>query len=384
MNENNKFNGLNKELFRLYCIEHSDSLLESTKFQNKVLTSKDYAKRLASIEGFVNDLLSNKETPFVSTINKAGQNFYRPGTLANRYIRSMPVFIKIVTLLSPKYEYSERLNVFVNACNVLGLLHSNERLDWQPIRFDPKYTSLHYYNASVAEIFNELVKYIRNEWKVKKLQLKFNDRETAAESLYEEYCLYVDALFRKRARLLVLRFDLGYKNPDANNIDIEDMQKDLFHLLRNMRHNRLFAFKMGHILKLEYGFGKGIHCHVVIFLDGTKRNNSSHVYFAEEMGKYWVDFVTKGRGNYWNVNATADHYDKLGRLGIGPINWNEWVKRDNLNEYVIGYLCKMDQYFRPKWGPKVKLIRRGDYPDIFAIPLGRPRKATAKKFWRPR
>ena len=73
-----------------------------------------------------------------------------------------------------------------------------------------------------------------------------------------------------------------------------------------------------------------------------------------------------------------------GRLGIGPINWNDWVKRDNLNEYVIGYLCKMDQYFRPKWGPKVKLIRRGDYPDIFAIPLGRPRKATAKKFWCPR
>ena len=160
----------------LACRTHSDSLLESTKFQNKVLTSKDYAKRLANIESFVNDLLSNKETPFVSTINKAGQNFYRPGTLANRYIRSMPVFIKIVTLLSPKYEYSERLNVFVNACNAMGLLHSNERLDWQPIRFDPKYTSLHYYNASVAEIFNELVKYICNEWKVKKLQRKFNDR----------------------------------------------------------------------------------------------------------------------------------------------------------------------------------------------------------------
>ena len=170
----------------------------------------------------------------------------------------------------------------------------------------------------MAEIFNELVKNIRNEWKVKKLQLKFNAREMAAESLYEEYCLYVDALFRKRARLVVLRLDLGYKNPDANNIDIEDMQKDVFHLFRNMRHNQLFAFKMGHILKLEYGLGKGIHCHVVLFLDGSRRRNDSHVYFAEEMGKYWEDVVTKGRGDYWNVNANADHYDEQGRVLLAP------------------------------------------------------------------
>ena len=69
MNENKKFNGLNKELIRLYCMENNESLFESTKLQNKSIISKGYAKRLANIEGFVNDLLSDKETPFQFPIN---------------------------------------------------------------------------------------------------------------------------------------------------------------------------------------------------------------------------------------------------------------------------------------------------------------------------
>jgi hypothetical protein len=127
---------------------------------------------------------------------------------------------------------------------------------------------------------------------------------------------------------------------------------------------------------LEYGVGRGLHCHVVLFLDGSKRNQNSHVHFAEKMGKYWVDVITKGRGNYWNVNASADHYDELGQGAIGPINCKDAEKIENLKKFVVRYLCKMDQYFSPKCGLKVKLLRRGNFPDIPDNKLGRPRKAS--------
>ena len=93
------------------------------------------------------------------------------------------------------------------------------------------------------------------------------------------------------------------------------------------------------------------------------------------MGKYWVDTITNGRGAYWNVNNNADRYDELGRLGIGVINWKDTQLRNNLKEFVIGYLCKVEQFIRPKWGPNVRLFRRGLYPELRINNRGRPRKA---------
>ena len=112
------------------------------------------------------------------------------------------------------------------------------------------------------------------------------------------------------------------------------------------------------------------------FLMAPREIVTAPFYFAKEMGKYWEDFVTEGRGNYWNVNANADHYEKMGRGAIGVISWNDTDKIENLKKYVVGYLCKMDQYFSPKWGHKLRLFRRGDFPDIPDIKRGRPRKAS--------
>ena len=155
---------------------------------------------------------------------------------------------------------------------------------------------------------------------------------------------------------------------------MSDMQKDLTHLFENQRGNPLFKTMKGYIVKIEYGVAKGPHIHVIVFLDGSRRMNASDIHFAEEMGKYWVATVTKGRGAYWNVNDNADHYEKLGRRGIGVINWYETELRSNL-KFVIGYLCKVDQFIKPKWGPNVRLFRRGLFPKKRINNRGRPRKA---------
>jgi hypothetical protein len=119
-----------------------------------------------------------------------------------------------------------------------------------------------------------------------------------------------------------------------------------------------------------------MHAHVLLFFDGSKRNNSSHIHLAEEIGNYWKNIITKGRGAYWNVNANAERYDKLGRLGIGVINWYDTELRRNLKDFVVSYLCKEDQYFRSKRGPKVKLLRRGDFPEMPVTRCGAPRKSV--------
>ncbi len=94
---------------------------------------------------------------------------------------------------------------------------------------------------------------------------------------------------------------------------------------------------------------------------------------AQSIGEYWKNTVTQGQGDYWNVNARADDYRRKGLLGIGTINYNDRVLRSKL-KYIVSYLCKTDQYFKPKFCPKVRLFRRGKYPKLPAKRLGRPRR----------
>ena len=108
------------------------------------------------------------------------------------------------------------------------------------------------------------------------------------------------------ARLVLVRVDLFYEKQYGDSIDVFDMTNDLDRLFGNARHNSLFAFMKGYIVKLEYGVDKGIHAHALLFFDGSKRNNSSHIQLAKEIGEYWINMITKGRGAYWNVNANAD------------------------------------------------------------------------------
>lgn len=215
---------------------------------------------------------------------------------------------------------------------------------------------------SAAELFNMLVKEIRSYWKTNKIQTKVNARKNEANRQYDDYCRYADSLFANRAKLLVLRVDLFYKKGHHNDIDILTITEDLNHLFENKRGNSIFDFMKGYIAKLQYGAEKGLHWHVLFFFDGSMRNNSSHIHLAELIGEYWIETITNGRGDYWNVNAYADRYDKLDRRGIGVIRWWEEPLRNNLKNLVIQYLCKTDQFIKPKCSPKVRLFRRGNYP----------------------
>lgn len=378
MRENEQSDRLDRALGRrLYYRELYDSLfdatkLNTTKFRNKTAGCKFYAGQLFKLECFVDELLSNDEIPFVPYLGSDDRKKYDPSSLAGQYFRLIPGFIDAVNMLSPNYEYSERINVLITCCKSMGLL--SERLDWRDIWIDPPKNDLRFSGASAAEIFNTLVNAIRSEWKTNNIQAKVNARKKETNKRYAEYCQYVDALFDETARLVVLRIDLYYKKQYTSSMTVADIRKDLDHLLENKRcHPSLFGSMKGYIAKLEYGVDKGMHWHVLFFLDGSERRTASHIHFTEEIGDYWNDMITKGLGDYWNVNANAKTYDKLGRRGVGVINWHDADLIRNLKEFVIEYLCKMDQFIKPNFGPKVRLFRRGNFPKKPAKKLGRPR-----------
>jgi hypothetical protein len=135
----------------------------------------------------------------------------------------------------------------------------------------------------------------------------------------------------------------------------------------------------GYIVKMEYGIDKGIHFHALILFDGSRRSNHSHIHSAKLLGEYWVDVVTKGSGDYWNSNAKIKDFKNAGLCGIGTINADETELRNNLLNYVVKYLCKPSQFFKPKHGPGVRLFRRGNEPTIPIAKRGRARTRQLKR-----
>lgn len=372
MIDNKKSNSLDRNLCQwLYSERLQDSLFDPIELQTKKISSKSYANTLASLECFVDELLSNDEIPFVASIGGIGRKDYLANSLAHQYFIRIPSFIDAINMLSTNYYYSERINVFIDCCQSIGLLKIS--LEWKNIWSDPKKNDARFGGISAADIFNNLVQKIRDEWKIKNLQTKVNARKKDANSRCIEYCNYVDALFDNCGRLVVLRIDLYYKKEYSNDINVSDITNDLNHLFENKRCNSIFDFMKGYIAKLEFGIDKGIHYHVLFFFDGSERNNHRHIHLAEEIGEYWVDIITKGRGDYWNVNDKAIRYDELGKRGIGVINWNETNLIKNL-KYIVEYFCKVDQFIRPKFGSKVRLLRRGNFPKVPKVKRGRPRK----------
>jgi len=93
---------------------------------------------------------------------------------------------------------------------------------------------------------------------------------------------------------------------------------------------------------MEAGMGsdKGCHFHLVVFYDGAHVQKGCH--WAEKIGNYWKDHITKGRGILQLQCQQAEYK----RLGIGMISRHDTEKRKILTEDVVSYLTKPEQFFK--------------------------------------
>ena len=361
MQPTNKVGAVDNDLRKFAYQEHAESLSNSSS-PNDPNGRDYYARVLSLLDAFVEHAESTNEIPILPRLDTRGYTGYEFSPLAQGYFYLVPEFVEIITRLSDEFEYSEYINAFRTCCNSMKL--GENQLIKSSVWRQQRLSYLHTDSKPASELFNTLVSNLRIEAKSENVKRRTRSRLREAEERYQEYCDYIDELFKNCARLVVLRIDLFYGVEHAIFIDLNEAQADIDHFLANRRCNSIFHHLKGYIIKLEYGIEKRLHFHVLLMFDGSKRSNTGHIHLTKLIGDYWVNVITRGRGAYWNCNARIDDFKKLGQCGIGTINADQLELIHNLKHYVIRYLCKTSQFVRPKFGSVVKLIRRGNHIQI--------------------
>lgn len=190
----------------------------------------------------------------------------------------------------------------------------------------------------------------------------FNRRKQSTEK-------YIDSLIENNSKLCAIRVDLKYKQEFSKDVSLDVINKDLKRMLDNRRNNKtIFGNNIGYIIKKEVSNNGNLHLHALFFEDGNKVQKAA--FKADQIGKYWNDSITKGKGCYENCNK-----NKYEKNGIGMVDYTNKEKINNLKEHVVSYFYKTDeQSINPiKINTKDRAIVRGTIPKAKSR-AGRPRK----------
>ncbi|MDR1461974.1 MAG: inovirus Gp2 family protein [Azoarcus sp.] len=243
---------------------------------------------------------------------------------------------------------------------------------------------------------NDFVTTLRREGERINVKRKIKDWRRNVQKNQKRLNDYLDYLFDRYARLMVVRLDLIYhkaawdeakeeqvlirrikllddfvSGKDQSPTDemevlvsLREVRQDWLHFHDNMRSKpALFQHLVGHAVRFEFASVAGYHIHAALFFDGSKVQHDE--WLAEEIGKYWIK-TTQGRGYFFNCNR-----QKYKRTALGLIDYYDEHKRDDLS-FALDYLVKDDQFVRAKTSPKAKLFLTGKISPK-AKGWGRPR-----------
>lgn len=212
---------------------------------------------------------------------------------------------------------------------------------------------------------NGIVERIRAEAKTSKLLKSVQNYQRTAKKNYQSGRRYLNSLFRKHAKLLVMRIDLSYKK--GIEVDIDTVRKDREMLFTSARSNPIFKDMLGYVWKLEYGLSKGYHYHVMFIFDGSKV--WADVNYAKRIGQFWADDITEKNGLYYNCNATKMRYQCC---GIGLISYRDNEKQIGLDA-ALKYMTLRDKFIKVKTGRVMRSFGKGCVVDPAPSTRGRPR-----------
>lgn len=191
-----------------------------------------------------------------------------------------------------------------------------------------------------------------NDLKFKIIKLK---AKKACDKNYRSMLSYIDRLFENRSRLLVVRVDLKYKKNHNDSVrrsmseygisgrgidEFESVKSDMERLLANRRHNKIFDGLLGYVWKLEYGVLTRYHYHVVFFFNSSTKRADKLI--GKNIGEYWSNEITQGRGAYFNVNSSSNYYkfDVRGQVHYTDVDAREGLRR------IASYFSKADYFMR--------------------------------------
>lgn len=346
------------EVFKEVAPEKLQSELLATQVDGRY--TRNYCERIwSSIGKFSVALLDDDVKPMVTAIGRDGLKRYDLSTVADRYLPLFPEMVKFVGALSDRNVYDEYTELFMSCCRDLGLVR--HRLLDPKERWYSKYFRELIRDEQIerAELFDAVVEYIRREGRLRNVRQRSKERERDAKETYKSCVAYFDALCALYPKLLVVRVDLFYRKMVGIPPNMEDLERDFGRMLANRRSNqKVFGGEIGYIAKLEYGLLKGPHLHLVMFFNGAKRNPLHHSHLGYAVGEYWKTVVTKNQGGYFNCNADTTSYISKGVCGIGLVGRNAEFAQ-NFKDYILRYICKLNAFAKPRYFPKMRLIRKG-------------------------
>mgnify|MGYP000119576271 CR=1 FL=1 len=348
------------ESITLSSRQKNEMSVMKTKY-GKPMENSDYLEKL---EFFVIDVIKTKQMDTLLTLNRTDGNV--PRWLVTGFIR-MPGFLHAICQLPRRYSYTNCINLFIDACEELNLICDDVG--------GTRLTTVDFLTQSddYWTVYVRLLETLYRNGNSVEFKAKLMNTFRLINYREKEYTGFVQALFNVHSRIVVLRIDLEYQKAIARTVSLSEALDDLDHLVANMRNNAMFDHMLGYIFKVEYGVDRGIHIHSILFFNGSRRNGANHIGHAKQIGDYWQNKITLGRGTYWNVNAKIEQYRQKGICGIGPIHWHEYDVQANLLNMVIHYVCKEQQMIRSDAEPYRKIIRKQHFPKINEVRRGRPR-----------
>lgn len=262
---------------------------------------------------------------------------------------------------------SEEVELFTNVAEELGFPLScsspTQRVsDWMNSSSDLS----HFDGATVIEAVEIFLSRLRTEIKTKKFQQRRNDRLLQSHRNYQSARSYIDALFDRYKRLLVIRVDLHFAKEGVPRPSQEEIAELTRRFFNNFRHTQYGAKKVGYVWKLEDGHSRGPHIHLLLLLNASE--HQKHAYIAEELGKYWSGNIAVEKGYYFSCHRKRFEY-KYPALGI--VDRNDEEKRQNIYR-ILRYFTKAEQFMKIAG---VRCFGMGRMPPVRPIPLGRPPSA---------
>lgn len=336
-----------------------------------------YVSSFAEIEIFVEKLSSNQDQAYRVTVDEngiarfkvlpLGRNFHRvrekcallPGSFGygntGYWINARESHNVGLRFFWKNYALSEYVSVFLEAWERLGF--TDRQLSGG---FGHYYQERGKYGADLA---NDLIFEIRKLLGERARKIRIQTRIEQSRRNFESNDAYIDALFTRTSPLFVVRVDLFYKKDHAANVSVDDARKHRKTLFNNARgKTEIFRRLEGYISKLEYAEERGHHFHIVFFFSFSDRFKDAELGW--EIGKYWRDCVTAGRGDFQECKGSKNKYKYL---GVGMVKRDEKKRKELL--LALTYLTKKDLYLKVQYDNRCRVIDRGDMPKVEAEPF---------------
>ena len=193
---------------------------------------------------------------------------------------------------------------------------------------------------------NEWFDNVRTELRASPFRKAVHNQRRVARKNAASLKSHINRLFSRHSRLLVIRIDFGYRHEPEFDAEPwvppadKDVKADFAKLKRFIRKN--IPHLKSIIWKIEYGAIKGHHLHGIFISDGHLVREG--ISWGKVIGEQW-EAITSGAGSYWNCNANEALFEKMGRRGIGLINYDDKARRASLIRVAM-YVAKSDCYAR--------------------------------------